>query len=102
MIELLISESFDPNDPNLYPHMFTYEARELVDDFDGEQCAAQIEARSIKCAGSSWASSAQAKHTAKALIDVAMKCVSGAAGRSTPAEVLPELEAAACIILSTS
>ena len=101
MIELLISESFDPNDPNLYPHMFTYEARELVDDFDGEQCAAEIEARSIKCAGSSWASSTQAKHTAKALIDVAMKCVSGAAGRSTPAEVLPELEAAARI-LSTS
>ena len=55
MIELLISESFDPNDPNLYPHMFTYEARELVDDFGGEQCAAEIEARSIKCAGSSWA-----------------------------------------------
>ena len=96
IIELLISESYDHiNDPQVLAHTFCLEARGLVDDRDDyDTLGAAIEAKSVQCARSSWASSSEAGQAARMLTDVAIKCVKGATGRSTPAQVLAELEAA--------
>ena len=76
------------------PHAITLEARALYDDEDTEALAGAIEAKAVDCADSCWASSSKAKKAAKALTAVAVKCLKGAARRATPADVLPELEAA--------
>ena len=95
IVELLISEAYDLNDPLLNSNTFCIEAREMVDEEDSfEALAAAIEAKSVHCAGSCWASSAVAKRSAKILIEVAIKCVKGAKGRSTPVQVLSSLERA--------
>ena len=103
IIELLISEAYDHvNDPQVFPHTFCLQARALVDDSGGaDDLAAAIKAKYKQAAASSsvgttgWRSSSRAKNAAKALTQVAIKCVQGANKRCTPAEVLPELEAAA-------
>ena len=93
-MELLISESYDHiNNPQVLAHTFCLEARGMVDD-DYDTLGAAIEAKSVRCARSSWASSSEAGQAARMLTDVAIKCVKGATGRSTPAQVLAELEAA--------
>ena len=63
---------------------------------------AAIEAKSAGFAQCSWASSAEARQAAKALAAVAVKCTRGVTGRSTPEEVLPELERLARGALRTS
>ena len=94
IIELLISESYDHiNNPQVFAHTFCLEARGMVDDEDNDTLGAAIEAKSVRCARSSWASSSEAGQAARMLTDVAIKCVKGATGRSTPAQVLAELEA---------
>ena len=103
IIELLISEYFVATDPGVMAHTFCLEARELIDDEMDDTLAAAIEAKSAGFAQCSWASSAEARQAAKALAAVAVKCTRGAKKRCTPAEVLPELEAAACAaVLRTS
>ena len=93
IIELLISESYDHiNDPQVFAHTFCLEARALVND-DYDTLGAAIEAKSVQCARSSWANGSEAGQAARMLTDVAIKCVKGATGRSTPAQVLAELEA---------
>ena len=107
IIELLISESYDHvNDPQVFVHTFPFEARGLVDDCDGSDdlaaaIAAKVEGavadgtgtRTLDTTG--WRSSSQAKQAAKVLTKVAVKCTRRASSRSTPAELLDELEAAA-------
>ena len=87
------------------PHAITLDARGLVDDHmgsDPEDLAAAIEAKSLSCASSCWAVSDEAKQASKVLTAVAVKCVAGAPKRSTPTEVLAELEgAAAAALLAT-
>ena len=82
------------NNPQVFAHTFCLEARALVNDEDNDTLGAAIEAKSVQCARSSWASSSEAGQAARMLTDVAIKCVKGATGRSTPAQVLAELEAA--------
>ena len=95
IIELLIATSFSGS--QTMPHAVTLEARALYDEKEdeAESLARTIEAKALNCADSCWASSSKAKKAAKALTAVAVKCLKGAARRATPAEVLPELEAAA-------
>ena len=107
IIELLISEAYDHiNDPQVLPHTFCLEARELVDEANSlEDLAAAIKAKYKQAAATGsgtqtlgttgWRSSSKAKEAAKVLTGVVIKCVKGANKRSSPAEVLPELEAAA-------
>ena len=90
---MLISTTY--SDSQDMPHAITLEARGLYDDEGDSDLAAAIEAKYLDCASSCWASSNEAKLAAKALTDVAVKCVKGASRRATPAEVLAELEAAA-------
>ena len=92
IIELLIATSFSGS--QAMPHAITLEARGLLDDQDDSTLAGAIEAKAVNCTNSSWASNTEAKKAAKALTAVAVKCLKGAARRATPAEVLPELEAA--------
>ena len=94
IIELLIATAFSGS--QTMPHAITLEARALYDERDDtpESLAGAIEAKAVNCANSCWASSSEAKKAAKALTAVAVKCLKGAARRATPAEVLPELEAA--------
>ena len=110
IIELLISESYGADVPS---HTFCYEAREMVDDIATDALAAAIKAKTKAAAGaagaaggggsnngqqaktSCWRSSSRAKQAAKALIEVALECVAAVSARSTPAQVLPKLEAAA-------
>ncbi len=106
IIELLISEAYDHvNDPTVLPHTFCLQARGLVDEADTpEELAAAIKAKyKHEAAGGSgtrtvgttgWRSSSKAKEAAKVLTGVAVKCIKGANKRSSPAKVLPELEAA--------
>ena len=105
IIELLISEAYDHiNDPQVLPHTFCLEARELVDEANSlEDLAAAIKAKykqaaaggsGTRTAGTTgWRSSSRAKEAARALTDIAIKCVMGANKRNTPTELLPELEA---------
>ena len=102
IIELLISEYFVATDPGVMAHTFCLEARELIDDEMDDTLAAAIEAKSAGFAQCSWASSAEARQAAKALAAVAVKCTRGVTGRSTPEEVLPELERLARGALRTS
>ena len=106
IIELLISEAYDHvNDPEVYVETFPLEARGLVDDCDDDDLAAAIitKAKDSVADGSGtrtvdttgWRSSSQAKQAAKLLTELATKCVKGANKRSTPTELLGELEAAA-------
>ena len=102
IIELLISEYFVATDPGVMAHTFCLEARELIDDEVEDTIAEAIEAKSAGFAQCSWASSAEARQAAKALAAVAVKCTRGVTGRSTPEEVLPELERLARGALRTS
>ena len=103
IIELLISEAYDHiNDPQVLPHTFCLEARELIDDTDYDKLAEAVEAKSSEFSRCSWASSAEARQAAKALAAVAVKCTRGVTGRSTPEEVLSELERLARGALRTS
>eukprot|EP00935_MAST-01C_sp_MAST-1C-sp1_P002794 g2794.t1 len=107
IIELLISEAYDhENDPGVAAHTFCVEARALVNDSDGSKdLAVAIKAKYKHAAAggggtrtvgtTGWRSSSRAKQAAKAMTDIAVKCVKGANKRSTPAELLPELEAVA-------
>ena len=98
IIELLISESYGADVPS---HTFCYEAREMVDDIAPDALAAAIKAKTKATAGATskpsccWRSSSRSKQAAKALIEVALECVAAVSARSTPAQVLPKLEAAA-------
>ena len=104
IIELLISEYFVATDPGVMAHTFCLEARELVDEANSlEDLAAAIKAKYKQAAAggsgtrtvgtTGWRSSSRAKEAAKALTDIAIKCVKGANKRNTPTELLPKLEA---------
>ena len=98
IVELLVSEGYDIDDVatgRQDVRVTCEDARVLVDDHMGDADAlrAAIECLSSKCAGSSWASSGAAKRAAAALTEVAINCVKGPASRSTPDDVLPQLEA---------
>ena len=102
IIELLISEHYrldgHSEQMDVHPDTFPLEARALIDDENDDQARADaIAAKSYLLADTSccWASSDEAKQAARALIDVAVKCVKGATRRSTPAQVLAELESSA-------
>ena len=91
VLELLLASSYSGS--QCEPAVLTLEARRMVDERADVDLLAAMEAKSVDCAGCCWSGSSEAKRVARALISVAIKCVKAVQARSTPADVLPELEA---------
>ena len=91
VLELLLASSYSGS--QCEPAVLTLEARRMVDERADVDLLAAMEAKSVDCTGCSWSGSSEAKRAARALINVAIKCVKAVQARSTPADVLPELEA---------
>ena len=87
IIELLISEAIDTEDPATFPER----ARGLVETEDQVDLSAAVQAMAIT---GSWGDGGEAKHAAKVLADVAVSFTGKVANRWTPAQALARLEAA--------